>query len=80
MRAPGVLAPALEALAELVFPLRWSNVFIPVLPAALVDFLEAFVPYLFGTTTAILDRFLDDGAVPDKARGPQRAQAVQRGR
>ena len=66
VRFTGVLAPVLEALTELVFPLRWSNVFIPVLPAALVDFLEAFVPYLFGTTTATLERFLDDGAVPDK--------------
>jgi hypothetical protein len=62
-----VLAPVLECLTELLFPLRWPNVFIPVLPAALVDFLEAFVPYLFGTTTAVLDRFLDEGAVPDKA-------------
>ena len=37
-----------EALSILAFPFRWSLVYVPILPAAQLKFLEAPVPYVMG--------------------------------
>ncbi|CBJ31220.1 conserved unknown protein [Ectocarpus siliculosus] len=50
------LAPATSALLGLLFPLRWPHTLIPVLPASLVHYLEAPVPFLMGMHQKGLDR------------------------
>lgn len=42
------LTPATSALLGLMFPLRWPHTVIPVLPASLVHYLDAPVPFLMG--------------------------------
>lgn len=49
-----------------MFPFQWPNIFISVFPAPLVDFLQAFVPFLFGMSTRTYEKFVRDGAVPDE--------------
>eukprot|EP00750_Incisomonas_marina_P011529 INCI16386.4.p1 GENE.INCI16386.4~~INCI16386.4.p1 ORF type:complete len:889 (-),score=155.10 INCI16386.4:2065-4731(-) len=44
-----LLAPALEALQSLIFPFRWTQVYVPVLPAAMIDMTDSPVPWLMGT-------------------------------
>jgi len=78
LAASALLTPALETLMELTYPISWPNVLIPVMPASLVDFLEAFVPYLFGTTSATLERFMDEGAVPEKASAAYKTRHLQK--
>lgn len=50
------LAPVTSALLGLLFPLRWPHTLIPVLPASLVHYLEAPVPFLMGMNQESLDR------------------------
>eukprot|EP01028_Stygiella_incarcerata_P010470 TRINITY_DN5433_c0_g1_i2.p1 TRINITY_DN5433_c0_g1~~TRINITY_DN5433_c0_g1_i2.p1 ORF type:complete len:1189 (-),score=357.81 TRINITY_DN5433_c0_g1_i2:45-3611(-) len=42
-----------EILLSLIFPFRWPNVYIPVLPVIFSDFLRAPVPYLIGTHRSV---------------------------
>jgi len=44
----GMLHLACHALANLLYPLTWSSIFIPVLPARLLSALEAPCPYIVG--------------------------------
>ena len=44
-----LLAPALEALQSLIFPFRWTQVYVPILPAAMIDMTDSPVPWLMGT-------------------------------
>jgi hypothetical protein len=48
-----LLAPISEALLALLFPLEWQGIYVPVLPNqdAVLDLLEAPVPYLIGLVT-----------------------------
>ena len=48
------LPPFCEALRALLYPLRWAHVYLPVVPAALLDLMEAPVPFILGTHTAWL--------------------------
>ncbi|CAM9507266.1 unnamed protein product, partial [Laminaria digitata] len=50
------LAPATSALLGLLFPLRWPHTLIPVLPASLLHYLEAPVPFLMGMHQGELGR------------------------
>lgn len=50
------LAPITSALLGLLFPLRWPHTLIPVLPASLVHYLEAPVPFLMGMNQESLER------------------------
>ena len=43
-----LLTPVCEALFALMFPFRWPHVYVPVLPAALLESLEAPVPFIIG--------------------------------
>jgi len=63
-KTTGVLNPIIESFADLLFPFKWPNVFIPVFPPALVDFLEAFVPYVFGMTTQTYKLFESQESIP----------------
>ncbi|KAH8888178.1 DENN-domain-containing protein [Thozetella sp. PMI_491] len=44
----GMLHLACHALANLLYPLKWASIFIPVLPARLLSALEAPCPYIVG--------------------------------
>uniref|UniRef100_A0A4W4GMR8 UDENN domain-containing protein n=1 Tax=Electrophorus electricus TaxID=8005 RepID=A0A4W4GMR8_ELEEL len=37
-----------ESITALMFPFRWQHVYVPILPASLLHFLDAPVPYLMG--------------------------------
>ena len=51
---------ASKALAELLYPITWSGVFIPVLPARLIQALEAPCPYIVG-----IERRYDNVELPE---------------
>ncbi|KAL2015735.1 hypothetical protein VTK56DRAFT_4882 [Thermocarpiscus australiensis] len=44
----GMLHLACHALVNLLYPLKWASIFIPVLPARLISALEAPCPYIVG--------------------------------
>ena len=44
----GMLHLACHAIASLLYPLKWSSIFIPVLPARLLSALDAPCPYIVG--------------------------------
>lgn len=37
-----------EGITSLLFPFQWQHVYVPILPASLLHFLDAPVPYLMG--------------------------------
>ena len=37
-----------EGLAVLMFPFSWPHVYVPILPASMMHFLDAPVPYVMG--------------------------------
>lgn len=37
-----------ESITALMFPFLWQHVYVPILPASLLHFLDAPVPYLMG--------------------------------
>ncbi|CEI69831.1 hypothetical protein FVEN_g7303 [Fusarium venenatum] len=51
---------ACHALANLLYPLKWSSIFIPVLPARLLSALEAPCPYIVG-----IERRYDNIELPE---------------
>ena len=40
-----------EGIRALLYPLSWTHVFLPVVPAPLLDLVQAPVPFLLGTHT-----------------------------
>ena len=47
-----LLLPAAETLCAIIFPFKFQHVYIPVMPTALADYLQAPVPYLIGMPTS----------------------------
>lgn len=43
-----------EAIRTLLYPLKWAHVYLPIVPAPLLDLVEAPVPFILGTHTAWL--------------------------
>eukprot|EP01041_Mallomonas_annulata_P003873 gene3873-7731_t len=43
-----------ETLRALMYPFRWGHVYVPVVPAALLDLVEAPVPFILGVLTELL--------------------------
>lgn len=37
-----------ESITAILFPCQWQHVYVPILPASLLHFLDAPVPYLMG--------------------------------
>ncbi|KAL0470833.1 AEX-3 domain-containing protein [Neurospora intermedia] len=56
----GMLHLACHALANLLYPLKWASIFIPVLPARLISALEAPCPYIVG-----IERRYENIQLPD---------------
>lgn len=46
-----VLGLVMEAFTSLLFPFKWENVIIPIVPLTLKEYLTAPVPFLAGVTT-----------------------------
>ncbi|VDP11781.1 unnamed protein product [Onchocerca flexuosa] len=63
------LSSCVFAAAALLYPMHWQNLFIPVLPAGLIDMLMAPMPYIIGVPKKILQSMkqleLDDVMVID---------------
>ena len=51
----GALGACSEALCSLLYPLYWPHVYIPVLPASLLTYLESPMPFLVGVHTSSLE-------------------------
>jgi len=56
-----LLTYAAMALVALLFPFKWEQVLIPVLPSKLKNYIEAIFPYIIGCSPEVLD---DDIEVP----------------
>ncbi|CAM9610958.1 unnamed protein product, partial [Sphacelaria rigidula] len=54
------LAPVMTAFLGFLFPMRWPHTVIPVLPASLIHYLEAPVPFLMGMHVSELARVSAD--------------------
>ena len=37
-----------ESVSTLIFPFQWQHVYVPILPASLIHFLDAPVPFIMG--------------------------------
>mmetsp|Transcript_617 Transcript_617/g.1933 ORF Transcript_617/g.1933 Transcript_617/m.1933 type:complete len:415 (-) Transcript_617:515-1759(-) len=64
-RQTHVLTMAAESLCALLFPFSWQHVYIPILPASLLDILQAPVPFLIGIDEEVLGMAEQGGLVPD---------------
>lgn len=51
-----------ESLTTLLFPFLWPHVYVPILPAAMYNFLDAPVPFLMGLITLPAD----DSRIPSE--------------
>ena len=47
------LSAAVHAAAAMLYPLTWQHIFLPVLPASLLDYLAAPMPFLVGVPAAL---------------------------
>ncbi len=52
-RSKAKLSDTSEALCELLFPLKWQHIYIPIVPEGLTEYLEAPTPYLMGVLSSI---------------------------
>jgi hypothetical protein len=59
-----LLTPIAETLLSLLFPLVWQGAYIPVMPLAMVDILEAPVPFFVG-----LSRWVGGGGGGGRGEG-----------
>ena len=48
------LSAAVHAAAASLFPMRWQHIFLPLTPAAFVEYLTAPMPFLVGLPTSLL--------------------------
>ena len=58
-----VLAEVMDTFLQLLFPLQWHHIYIPVLPPSLHEFLEAPTPYFVGAHTATL--MMEEDSIED---------------
>ena len=50
-----LLRPIMEAFVSLIYPFNWHHIFIPILPARLLNYLQAPVPFLIGVSREYFD-------------------------
>ena len=55
-----------ESVTSLIFPFNWQHVYVPILPASLLHFLEAPVPFVMGLYCENSDDV--DAFLPPKVR------------
>ena len=51
-----LLSSTAEALLSLLFPFTWVGVYIPIMPASMIDILDAPIPFLIGLHRRFLDK------------------------
>uniref|UniRef100_A0A7S1TYQ9 UDENN domain-containing protein n=1 Tax=Phaeomonas parva TaxID=124430 RepID=A0A7S1TYQ9_9STRA len=66
-----LLSTASEAVTSLLFPLRWSHVYIPILPAPLFGVLHAPMPFLIGMHTDAIEYGLEQQRIADGGDLPE---------
>ena len=49
------LSACAQAANSLIYPMYWQHIFIPLLPARLLDYLSAPMPFLIGVPTITLN-------------------------
>lgn len=49
-----LLTQACVALMSFIFPMQWQHTLIPILPAAMIDVVDAPLPYLIGVEADVL--------------------------
>jgi hypothetical protein len=47
---PARLSACVQAANDLLYPLVWHHIFIPILPESLIDYLSAPMPFLIGVS------------------------------
>jgi hypothetical protein len=77
-----VLTVFAEALLGLIYPFQWRHVYIPLLPKAFVDYINAPMPFIIGCHTSYVDRadLQDEIVVVDLDRntvGPVHGRTAQ---
>lgn len=55
-----LLTDSAEALAALLFPLKWTGVFVPVLPLDALECLDAPVPFIYGLSTENFELHIEE--------------------
>ena len=55
-----------ESITSLIFPYTWQHVYVPILPASLLHFLEAPVPFVMGLFCQ--DKVDADALLPSEVR------------
>ncbi|XP_037079283.1 DENN domain-containing protein 1A-like [Pollicipes pollicipes] len=50
------LSACVQAANAIIYPMSWQHIFIPVLPASLMDYLSAPMPFVIGASSAIMQR------------------------
>lgn len=48
------LSACVQSANDIIYPMIWQHIFIPVLPMALVDYLSAPMPFLIGVPDEVL--------------------------
>ncbi|KAI3640457.1 hypothetical protein MIR68_001335 [Amoeboaphelidium protococcarum] len=51
-----LLTPACELITSLMFPFYWHHIYVPVLPAKLVQYIHSPIPYIIGVQSQLLNR------------------------
>jgi hypothetical protein len=59
-----MLTLASETLCSWLYPFYWHHILIPVLPARLLNYLQAPVPFIVGVHRNYYDKKLMDDAIP----------------
>ncbi|CAG9324793.1 unnamed protein product [Blepharisma stoltei] len=88
-RQKSILTYAAMGLECLIFPFKWEQVFIPILPASLKNYIETIFPYIIGVSPSILTSeveipydavrvYLDEGRIDSKEEFPRLPEKLRR--
>eukprot|EP00753_Platysulcus_tardus_P001451 PLAT11347.1.p1 GENE.PLAT11347.1~~PLAT11347.1.p1 ORF type:complete len:1413 (-),score=578.96 PLAT11347.1:162-4400(-) len=61
-----LLSAVAESLTSLIYPLRWSHVYVPLLPQQLQDYVQVPLPFIVGTSTRCADGWRQLGLLDDE--------------
>jgi DENN (AEX-3) domain len=65
-----MLTLASETVCSWMFPFNWHHILIPVLPARLLNYLQAPVPYIMGVHRSYFHSSIMDDAMPTDVNFP----------
>ncbi|XP_070176401.1 DENN domain-containing protein 1B-like isoform X3 [Littorina saxatilis] len=70
----------IHAAEALLYPMNWQHIFIPVLPANIIDYVAAPMPYLIGVHTSLMEKIernrmeIGDAVIVDADKNEVRSQ------